>query len=69
MKQRSRLLIHPLRNGTYTLVYTVFSRNGLMFKHLPGIIPFGEREKEIAVQHLGLAAFTFMQVRYSPYPY
>ena len=66
---RSQLLIHPLRNGKYTLVYTVASRHGLMFKHLKGITPFGEEHKEMAVKHLGRGAFTFMQVKYSPYPY
>jgi hypothetical protein len=50
-------------------VYTVASRHGLMFKHLKGITPFGEEHKEMAVKHLGRGAFTFMQVKYSPYPY
>jgi hypothetical protein len=65
----SRLLIHPLRNGKYMLVYTVASRQGLMFKHLKSIPPFGEEHKEMAVKHLGRGAFTCMQVKYSPYPY
>ena len=67
--ERSQILIHPLRNGKYTLVYTIASRNGLMFKHLKGITPFGEDQKEIASKHLGRGAFTFMQVKYSPFPY
>ena len=66
--RRSRLLIHPLRNGQYILVYTVSARHGLMFKHLPGFKPFGEQQKEEVVKHLGRGAFTFMQLRYAPYP-
>ncbi len=69
VKKRQRLLIHPLRNGQYILVRTVESRNGLMFKHLRGCLPFGEQTKELAVEHLGRGAFTFMQLHYSPYPY
>ncbi|MFL5591036.1 MAG: hypothetical protein ACJ8DI_25760 [Ktedonobacteraceae bacterium] len=64
-----QLLIHPLRDGRYVLVYTVESRHGLMFKHLPGFKPFGEQQKEEVVKHLGRGAFTFMQLRYTPYPY
>ena len=70
MGYRSQMLIHPLRKeGRYVLVYTIKSRHGLMFKHLPGIKPFGECEKERLVNLLGRHAFTFMQLNCSPFPY
>ncbi len=68
VKYRSTLLIHPLRNGQYTLVHTVPSRNGLMFKRV-ALPTFGEDKKEEIVKILGPGAYTFMQLNYTPYPY
>ena len=66
---RSRMLVHPLRDGRFVLVYTVDSRHGLMFKHIPGFPPFGQEKKDAVIKHLGEHAFTFMQIEYIPYPY